>query len=353
MRGARRADHERLGRPPLRVVYRIFALLGLLTLPALEPVARAADPVPQLIRVLGRASDYKQRLAAIIGLARTRDARAVPALIRALKDPNHTVRGSAARVLGTLGDRRARKPLEALLLLSKNDYVRGQAQQALAALMARAEGKQAVRGDEMQTLGTLGTLDRQSIQDGVADKIPRVRSSCYRRRLGEEPYLGGEVGLKFRVATNGSVRWVRFKQSDLGSLEVERCILEVMRGARFGRPQGGEAEFSVPIRFKGGDRVTPLDPRRSRAARRLRGSCKQLLRGEAPRGRLKPPPGLRVTLYVDDEGKVVSAGLSAGGEEIPAEFADRFIANLKQLKLEDPSVEGSHGKLIYPLRCRR
>lgn len=305
-----------------------------------------ADPVTQLIRILGRAGDYKQRLAAVIGLGRCKDRRAVLPLINALGDSHHTVRGTAARVLGTLGDRRAVAPLKALLLGAKNGFVRAQAQQALAALMPQSEDRQP--GGQMQVRGTLGTLDQSSIQDGVQDSLPHA-NACYAQQLAGAPFLGGRVVLKFRVKTDGKVKWVRVKTSDLGSLEAETCIVKEMAAASFDEPDGGEAEFSIPLTFTGGDAVTTLDDR-SAAARRLGKSCKKLLR--SPAGPLTPPPGLHVGLYIDPDGKVVSAGLSADGAEIPPEFARDFIANLKKLTLADPSVETGHGKLIHRLSCQ-
>jgi hypothetical protein len=163
--------------------------------------------------------------------------------------------------------------------------------------------------------------------------------------------------LKFRVARDGTVRWVRIRHSNLGSLEVEQCILEQMMSASFHRPEGGEAEFSVPLKFSGGDAVIPLDPRRSAVTKRLLQSCKALLKTDKPRVKLRPPAGLLVTLYLNPAGAVVSAGLCADGAPIAAEFAGAFVANLKQLDLElDPeqlALEGSHGKLTYRFGCRR
>jgi hypothetical protein len=151
------------------------------------------------------------------------------------------------------------------------------------------------------------------------------------------------------VGTDGKVRWVRVVRSDLGSLEVERCIVAGMQQATFDQPDGGEAEFSIPLTFGGGDAVTLLDPQTSTVARRLHRGCKQLLgRG---RGRLRPPQGLQVGLYLDPRGAVVSAGLAAGGAEIPAAFADAFVAKLKQLKLRDPSDSGRYRKLVYSFGC--
>jgi len=321
-------------------------LLALLQ--ALLPARAEADPVSQLMRILASASDYKQRLTAAIGLARYRDRRSVPALIKALKDPNHTVRGTVAGVLGTFGDQRARPPLEALLLGTKDSFVRGQAQKALAALMALAEGKKpGGAGGRMQLHGILGTLDQQAIQEGVNARLPQA-TGCYSRQLETAPYIGGKIDLKFRVATDGKVKWVRIWNSDLGSLDAEQCITREMMNATFDAPDGGEAEFSIPLTFGGGDTATALDPR-SEVARRLQRSCKKLLR-VGKRRLLVAPPGLQVGLYIDTYGTVVSAGLAAD-VEIPADFAQEFIGNLKRLELQEPSFEGRFGKLVYRFAC--
>jgi TonB family protein len=341
-------------------MYTFFALAGirvprrlLLTLLALllglVPMQRshAADPLTQLTRILRSAQDYKQRLAAVIGLGRRKDRRAVPALIKALGDSHHTVRGAAARVLGALGDLRAKPALTALLLGAKHDYVRGQTQKALAALMAREEGHRPGGPRRMAVHGALGSLDQESIQEGINARLPGA-THCLGQALERSPYLGGKIALKIRVATDGKVRWVRVVRSDLGSLEVERCIVAGMHKASFDAPDGGEAEFSIPLTFGGGDAVTLLDPQSSTVARRLRRGCKKLLRG-----RLRPPPGLQVGLYLDPRGAVVSAGLAAGGAEIKATFAEAFVANLKRLKLREPSDSGRYRKLVYSFGCGR
>ena len=48
----------------------------------------------------------------------------------------------------------------------------------------------------------------------------------------------------------------------------------------------------------------------------------------------------------------ISAGLAAGAE-IKATFARAFVANLKQLKLREPSDSGRYRKLVYRFGCGR
>lgn len=335
------------------VAIRRGALTALLLAAVVLPLhGKEKDPIPELIRVAAGAKDFKQRLSAVLGLARSRDPRAVEPLLRAMKDAHHTVRGAAAGALGALSDARARAALEAALLGDPDDYVRAQAQKALAGLMAAEEGK-APSGDgkSMELLGSLGTIDQLAIKRGL--RAPTAKALvCLGERLEAEPYLGGTLSLKFRVAQDGAVRWVKLMESDLGHLGVERCIMAVMAAATFEAPSGGEAEFSLPLALGGGDKVTLLEAATSTAATGLARKCATLLRTDRRQVKLSPPPGLRVTLYLDAAGVVRSAGLSAGGAEIPAAFADRFLANLRAMTLKDEALqEGTNGKLVLPFVC--
>jgi hypothetical protein len=367
-----------LQRPPVRypedLLHRHTRSLLLTLCCLLLPRSAAADPVQNLIKILRAASDYKQRLAATIALARRKDRRAVPALIAALQDRNETVRGIAARVLGKFGDPRAKSALEQLLGTTQSSFLRSAAKEALVEL-GKAQGTAKVVGrrpatrappsgpgsrvppppggsgdkKKMQASGTLGTLGGYAIQQGINARLPAA-TRCFNAAFAKHQYLAGKLQLRFRVAASGRVKWLLLEHSDVGAREAEKCILAAMKLATFERPSGGEAEFGMPLAFGGGDPVETLDPRASKAAKQLRRRCKKLLRPER-RGkkRLKPPPGLRVTLYIA-RGKVTSAGLSAGGAPIPAAFEQVFLANLKKLELAGPRK--GHGKLSYAFQCK-
>jgi TonB family protein len=327
--------------------------LLLVLLLALSPgaVSAANDAVPRLSQVLRTAKDFKQRVAAAVGLARLLDRQGVPALIEALKDAHPTVRGIAASALGKMGDPRGKTALEALLKQEKNDFVLGQAQSALALLLREGGAKPKTSPDDMQVDGTVGTLDEQTAEDGVRRRLGPA-ATCYTKERTSATYLAGKVVLKVRVAQDGKVRWVRFKRSDLGSIAAERCILTEMQQARFSAPEGGEAEFTIPLSFEpgavgtgeGSGAAEPAAPPAGEAAK-LRKACKKLLRG------LSPPPALRVTMYVNPEGVVESAGMSADGNDIAPAFAQELVTRLKALKLGERD-DGRVIKFVAPLACR-
>ena len=101
--------------------------------------AHAAGPTPKvrvedLCKGLEDDSNYKVRVQAAIVLGRLADVSGVGCLVKALGDPNKTVRGIAAQALGQIGDPRAADPLRALLQTEADPFVKGQADKALLAL---------------------------------------------------------------------------------------------------------------------------------------------------------------------------------------------------------------------------
>src|ERR1051325_5321484 len=78
--------------------------------------ARAEDRVAVLTRMLGNSSD-KERLSAVLALAKLGDPAEQKPLITALHDPSDRVRAVAATALGRLGCEPA---LATLRLLAKN-----------------------------------------------------------------------------------------------------------------------------------------------------------------------------------------------------------------------------------------
>jgi epoxyqueuosine reductase len=77
-----------------------------------------------------RGKAVLQRNAAV-ALGNSRDARAIPPLIAALRDRKALVRGHAAWALGELGGEEARRALEHLLRAEPDPFVRDEARQAL------------------------------------------------------------------------------------------------------------------------------------------------------------------------------------------------------------------------------
>jgi len=191
-------------------------------------------------------------------------------------------------------------------------------------------------GDGMKVEGTLGTLDQSVIEAGLNPALLEI-TSCFNRQQKQEPYLGGQVTMQFRVARDGAIKSVRMQRSSLGSMEVDRCILEAAHTARFQRPRGGEAEFSYSLELSG--RIMPvvwnLGMVRDEITKH-REDLSSIRRGRKIVTQLVVPSGLEVTMYIDRRGHVVSVGMIAV-EEIDQEFAAHLVATLKTITFEQPN----------------
>ncbi len=96
--------------------------------------AFAAPPkVDELVGKLLSGSDFRVRVQAALELGKAKDGDAVSALIKALDDPNASVRAAAAAALKNIGDKSALKPLRAHQN-DASDAVRSQIQNTISSL---------------------------------------------------------------------------------------------------------------------------------------------------------------------------------------------------------------------------
>lgn len=187
--------------------------------------------------------------------------------------------------------------------------------------------------DGVEIEGLLGTLDVADIQP-VIDKRARELEGCYQDGVGKLRYVGGSVELKFRVAADGVVKWVKVQQGDLGAWPIEKCLLEIARTMKFPRPRGGEAEFTFPLEFPGRGRVVPLDDARADAEIGPRLAELDECVDEAG---VPAPSQVQVTVYVAVGGRVTSAGFATVAEEPFADaWADCALERVLGWKLTDP-----------------
>jgi hypothetical protein len=94
----------------------------------------AGNRVDVLRRALLGDPSFKVRTQAALLLGKLGDPAGVAPLIKALSDDSKTVRAMAAQSLGKLGGDKAASALKDLLARESDDFVRGQAQKALASI---------------------------------------------------------------------------------------------------------------------------------------------------------------------------------------------------------------------------
>ncbi len=174
----------------------------------------------------------------------------------------------------------------------------------------------------MQVEGLLGSIPRHAVEQTLNARIERF-GRCFFARSAQLEVLGGRMTLKFRIGTDGSVRWVLPERSSVGDRETERCVLEQAVRVRFPPPTGGEAEASWSFEMEPDERIRPptsLHPSQFEAlavehASGLRRAC-----GDGP---------FDVTVYVAPGGQLLAAGVAT---DDPAQAAalDCVAAQLGQ-----------------------
>ena len=136
------------------------------------------------------------------------------------------------------------------------------------------------------------SFDKDSVKAAVSAIKPGVRE-CYKQGLRQDPYLAGEVYIRFTVRRDGDegrITDAEFleDQTTMADVIVQACILEALSRARFPPPEGETQRVTYPFQFRKIPRKQPQAPgaaptpraRRlvSNEARRERHEA----RGEAP-----------------------------------------------------------------------
>jgi len=180
--------------------------------------------------------------------------------------------------------------------------------------------------DGMHVEGTIGEMDSKQVEQLFSQHQPAMRR-CYDEAAESLHYLGGSMQIKVHVATSGQPRAVTIVESNLGSVEVERCIVGIIEKLRFPAPKGGEGEVSYPFSAAGRTPVGTWPAERiSGPVEKKRGA----LKGCFGKGKAGPASSLRATLYIGPGGKATSVGFSADAplfDKLTRCVAKQLLAN--------------------------
>lgn len=196
------------------------------------------------------------------------------------------------------------------------------------------------RPDDGVAVDTMGMLLPEEVRR-TFQGASRALLGCYADGLARVPHSAGSVEFRVRVARDGEVLWAFMPRADLGQHGVQRCMLDVVRGARFPRPRGGETEavFDIdlappdlpaePIRWSSGDVAAEMA-----AARPAVDAC------------LAGTTGYSLTLYVGPGGAVLDAGASPPDADSQAR-ADCLAAAATGWRFADPGPAGAKLTLAF------
>ncbi|MBA3498807.1 MAG: AgmX/PglI C-terminal domain-containing protein, partial [Deltaproteobacteria bacterium] len=161
--------------------------------------------------------------------------------------------------------------------------------------------------DGVQIQSTKGRMELATIEAGI-EPHKQTLMDCYMSRVGKRKWLGGRVSVRWDINKAGEITKVLLAESDLGAWQIEKCLLEAARAATFGKPVGGDADFSIPLDFSAKGRLLSWDE--DQALRAVGGQLASLdecvhpdTAGKKPKLKAKPKNGngngKRVTLPDD------------------------------------------------------
>jgi hypothetical protein len=176
---------------------------------------------------------------------------------------------------------------------------------------------------EIRVEDGLGSLDPALVQHAIEAAGPDLQA-CYQNGSGGLRYVGGHVEVVVRVDRAGHIKRALVEASDLGSWEVERCLLGVAHKLPLPRPKGGDGVVRIPLDFQ------PSTPPGEMSDAELRDAAAKLKGIYRCAGAPKSVP---VTLYVAAGGAVTSAGFAGGVGE---KWGDCALARAKAVRMADP-----------------
>ena len=188
----------------------------------------------------------------------------------------------------------------------------------------------------------IGALDELKVKKTFERSAEKI-AGCFHQGAQKIPYLAGEVRFVVRVAKDGSTRWVFVKESTLGDRDTEACMLGVLKGATWPRPEGGEGLAENSFAFEpGGDERPPVAWTPEQLGAPYRGAKGTLARCRKKAG----TKSLKATLYVDTDGKAAAIGVSSADERGEAAIGC-IIGALSSLKFPSPGSYAS--KVTVPI----
>jgi hypothetical protein len=173
----------------------------------------------------------------------------------------------------------------------------------------------------------LGSIDPAAVKrafTALDDKF----IECQKRALDRVEVLSGGVQFFLRIAEDGAPKWAYLESSDIGDRPTEKCLLDVVMGARWPRPDGGDAEARYGMDLPLQATRPPNDWNAERIAGALGKHQDAIVRCKAGAS-----ASFRATMYVAPGGKVLAAGVaisSKDGEE-PADCLADVLVKMKGL----------------------
>ncbi len=177
----------------------------------------------------------------------------------------------------------------------------------------------------LKTSSELGDVDPAAVT-GAFKKLSDSFVDCQKQGLDRVEVLAGAVKFFLRIGADGSAKWAYLEESEIGDRDTEKCLLDVVTGARWPRPSGGDAEARYTMELPLQSTRPPSDWGPDKVAAALGRQGDVIDRCKAGAG-----GSFRATMYVGTGGKVLAAGVATSTKDGDAK-ADCLSKALLKLK---------------------
>ncbi len=162
---------------------------------------------------------------------------------------------------------------------------------------------------QLKMKSELGTVDPGAVQQAFA-KLDDRFMDCQKQALDRVEVLAGSVKFFLRIGEDGSTRWVHLEASDVGDAETEKCLIDTVMGAKWPKPDGGEAEARYSMELPQQATRPPNDWDPDKIAHSLGKNG-----GAIDKCKAGSNGSFHATMYVGPGGKVLSAGVSTSAKD--------------------------------------
>ncbi len=157
--------------------------------------------------------------------------------------------------------------------------------------------------------GLLGNVTQDEIERVLAENRSAMLR-CYENAVEDLEEIEGDLRFEIQVASNGTVDEAYISAGDLGSIETESCMLNIVKKFRFKRVPGGVALLSYPMSLEAPyDHPTPAQWNNSNISSvidKYRSEIDECIQNQT---------GVHVTAYVGKGGVVLSSGAAGDTAE--------------------------------------
>jgi hypothetical protein len=156
----------------------------------------------------------------------------------------------------------------------------------------------------LRTHSELGSIDPGVVQ-AAFHRLQDKFLACQTRGLERLEVLSGNVKFFLRIGEDGTAKWSYLEDgSDVGDRETQKCLVDVVMGTRWPKPDGGDAEARYSIELPAQGR-----PASDWSSDKVAGALGKS--GDAIDRCKRGANGFHATMYVGPGGRVLSAGVVA------------------------------------------